>query len=203
MDFDAQPAFAAYAELHRKLMEGIVQPLTQDGGPWPAEFAKAWRSELAHHAGQWTEREQRYIREQYALWQRLIGSPAPAAVEPPADRRFRGAAWRHPYFAYLAQSYLLTQRWIEEIVKDAPVDGRARRKLAFLARQYIDALSPANYAWSNPEALKRGLETRGESVAAGLKNMREDSELGRESNVDRRAFGVGSNLAVTPGAVVY
>jgi polyhydroxyalkanoate synthase len=203
MDFDAQPAFAAYAELHRKLMEGIVQPLTQDGGAWPTELAQAWRSELAHHAGQWQEREQRYIRDQFALWQRLIGSPAPAAVEPPADRRFRGEAWRHPYFAYLAQSYLLTQRWIEEIVQDAPVDGRAKRKLAFAARQYIDALSPANYAWSNPEALKRGLETRGESFAAGLKNMREDSELGRVSNVDRRAFEVGSNLAVTPGAVVY
>jgi len=206
MDFDSHPAFAAYAELHRKLMEDIVQPLAQNGSPaWSGELMKSWSADLAHHAAQWREREQRYLREQYELWQRYIGSAQePGKLAPPSsDRRFRSEEWRHPYFAYLAESYLHTQRWIEQAVSDAPLGERAKRKLAFFARQYIDALSPANFAWSNPQALKRALDTKGESLAAGLKNMREDSALGRVSNVDRRAYRVGDNLAVTPGSVVF
>ncbi|MGE5526299.1 MAG: PHA/PHB synthase family protein [Rhodospirillaceae bacterium] len=206
MDLDSQSAFTAYADIHRRLMEGIFQPFTHGGNTaWSAELLKAWNAELAHHATRWQEREQRYVREQLELWQRLIGASPSGHTQGPqlTDRRFRGEAWRHPFFAYLAQSYLLTQRWIEEIVNDAPVDEHAKRRLAFLARQYTDAISPANFAWSNPEALKRAIETRGESLVAGLGNMREDAERGRVSNVDRRAFRVGVNLAITPGAVVY
>lgn len=64
-------------------------------------------------------------------------------------------------------------------------------------------MCPANFAWTNPQALKRAYETRGESLAAGLKNLRADLDLGRVSNVDRTAFRIGENVATTPGAIVF
>ncbi len=203
MDTDFHPAYAAYAELHRRLMESMLQPAVGNSA-WASEVAKAWQGELAHNAAQSQHPLQRYFRSQYELWQRYIGSPGPTeSLPPPSDRRFRGEAWRHPYFAWLAESYLLAQRELEKLVDETPVDERAKRKLAFVARQYIDALSPANFAWTNPEAIKRALETRGESLATGLRHLKDDSALGRVSNVDRSAFEVGRNLAVTPGAVIY
>ena len=207
MDTDTQNAYDALASFHRKLIEGIAQPFAASDGPaWMNDLVTAWSGEIAHDAGRWRDRQERYVREQLALWQRLMATPpnSPASsAQAHADRRFRGAGWRRPYFAYLAESHLLHERWLAEIVDDLPLDAPAKRKLAFLAKQYAYAMSPANFAWSNPEALERALETRGASLAAGLKQLTADIALGRVSNVDRRAFRVGANLGLTPGAVVY
>ena len=207
MDTDTQNAYDALASFHRKLIEGIAQPFAgADGSAWMGDFVKAWGVAIAHNAVQWREREERYAREQLALWERLVATPPKSATpgeQVHADRRFRGAGWRHPYFTYLAQSHLLRERRLAEWVDELPLDAQAKRKLAFLARQYADAMSPANFAWSNPEALSRALETRGASLAAGLKHLTADVPLGRVSNVDRGAFEVGKSLGITPGAVVY
>ena len=207
MDTNTQTAYDAFASFHRKLIEGIAQPLAgPDGSAWMGGLLEAWSAGLARNAGQWREREERYAREQLALWERLVATP-PKSDAPSeqvrADRRFRGAGWREPYFAYLAESHLLQERRLAQWVEDLPLQTQAKRKLAFLARQYADAMSPANFAWSNPEALKRALETHGASLTAGLKRLAADVPLGRVSNVDRSAFEIGSNLGITPGAVVY
>jgi polyhydroxyalkanoate synthase len=67
----------------------------------------------------------------------------------------------------------------------------------------IDALSPANFPWSNPEAIKLAAATEGESINRGLKNLAADIDRGLVSMTDHTAFEVGRNLAITPGAVVY
>ena len=131
------------------------------------------------------------------------GQPSAAAADPP-DRRFRAEEWRNqPYFDYLAQSYLLTGRWLREIVDTAKLEPRSKRKLEFFTRQFVDAMSPANFAWSNPEALKLAAETEGESLARGLRNLAADLDKGMISMTDDTVFEVGRNLAVTPGAVIH
>ena len=64
-------------------------------------------------------------------------------------------------------------------------------------------MSPANFAATNPEVLRQALDSNGESLARGLRNLIGDVEKGRISQTDESAFEVGRNLAVTPGEVVF
>jgi polyhydroxyalkanoate synthase len=122
----------------------------------------------------------------------------------PADRRFRASEWKsQSYFDYLAQSYLLTGQWLREIVGNAKLEPHAKKKLEFFTRQFVDAMSPANFHWSNPEALRLAAETEGASLTRGMHNLAADLDKGMISMTDEAAFEVGGNLAITPGAVVY
>jgi len=159
---------------------------------------------FAANSGRWLELNNSYYREQLELWQACAGvKPEAEKPAPPQDRRFKAPEWQEPYFSYLAHSYLLSARWLEEMATAAPLEPAARNKLAFYTRQLIDALSPANFPWSNPEAIKLAAATEGESINRGLKNLAADIDKGLVSMTDESAFEVGRNLAITPGAVVY
>jgi polyhydroxyalkanoate synthase len=120
------------------------------------------------------------------------------------DRRFQAAEWKEiPYFDFLRQSYLLNARWLTELADAAKLEPHSKKKLKFFTRQVVDAMSPANFPASNPEALKLAMETKGESLARGYKNLVDDLEKGRISMVDESAFEVGENLARTPGSVIF
>ena len=204
MNDDFNNACAAFADFHRRVLQGIAQPAANATPPWLVAGAQAWLKALADDPQAWQSRWTRHVADQYRLWQQHVGDAEDLpAKKPLTDSRFRGTAWQQPYFAWLAESYLMTARWTDECLRDAPLDEDTRRRLAFYVHQYVDALSPANFLWSNPEAIARARETQGASLAAGLEQLREDAERGRVSNVDRSAFRVGGNLAVTPGEVVY
>ena len=83
------------------------------------------------------------------------------------------------------------------------MDARTKRRLRFFARQLIDMISPANYAATNPEALKAALDSNGETLTRGIGNLLGDIDKGRISQTDEASFEVGRNLAVTRGAVVF
>jgi polyhydroxyalkanoate synthase subunit PhaC len=83
------------------------------------------------------------------------------------------------------------------------VDERTRGRMRFFARQILDALSPSNYLATNPQSLRLALETGGDSLATGIKNLIEDMGKGRISMSDDKAFEVGGNIALTPGAVIF
>jgi len=150
-----------------------------------------------------------YQRRLTELWmatlQRQRGEASSPVVAPErGDRRFAAAEWRdQPYYDYLKQSYLLTSRYITELVEAADVDARTKRRLRFFARQLIDMISPANYAATNPEALKAALDSNGETLTRGIGNLLGDIDKGRISQTDEASFEVGRNLAVTRGAVVF
>jgi polyhydroxyalkanoate synthase len=203
-------AAEALAAFHRKLIEQITEPLSRGGGFDTAEMFKSLGAGLAQDSTRWIDIQNRYYRRQLDLWSALASSadnPA-AATEAPApggtsDRRFRAQEWRAPYFNYLAQSYLLTSDWLNELVDSAKLEPHTKKKISFFTRQLIDAMSPANFHWSNPEALKLAAETQGESLTRGLQNLAADLDKGLVSMTDERAFEVGRNLAITPGSVVY
>jgi len=121
-----------------------------------------------------------------------------------ADRRFHASAWREqPYFAWLAQSYLLYADYLGEMIALAGLPRPEQRRLEFGMQQLINALAPTNFLATNPEVVARALATNGESLALGVKNLLDDAQRGRITMSDERAFAVGQNLAVTPGSVVY
>ena len=92
---------------------------------------------------------------------------------------------------------------MRELAALAQTDDATKRRLVFLAQQYVDAISPSNFLATNPEALQRALATGGTSIAQGLSNLVSDAQRGRIAMTDESAFEVGRNLATTPGSVVY
>ncbi len=199
----------ALVEFNRRLLETIVRPLTAGGtAPDAPEVLQSLVASVAQDTRRWAELQNRYYHKQLELWLGFAAAgadnPPPKVVEPqPGDRRFRAAEWDEPYFSYLAQSYLLMAHCLSELIAGAKLEPQAHKKLAFFARQYIDAVAPSNFPWSNPEALKLAAETQGESVARGMRNLAGDLEQGLVSMSDAGAFEVGRNLAITPGAVVF
>ena len=122
----------------------------------------------------------------------------------PGDRRFAAREWRElPYFALLKQGYLLFGEYLNELATLAALPEQDKRRLAFVTKQYVDALAPTNFMATNPEVLNRALSTEGASLVQGLANLAADARRGRISMSDDRAFEVGRNLAVTPGSVVF
>jgi polyhydroxyalkanoate synthase len=163
----------------------------------------------------------RLVQAQLSLWndymtlwqrtaQRFLGGEAEPLIEPAqGDRRFRDAAWdNNTLFDYIKQSYLLTARWLQNTVREVEgIDERTARKVDFYTRQFVDALAPSNFLMTNPEVLRATIESRGENLLNGLKNLLDDLERGKGRlairMTDMAAFRIGENIAVTPGKVVY
>jgi polyhydroxyalkanoate synthase len=121
------------------------------------------------------------------------------------DRRFADVTWQdNPFFRLLGRSYRLFEEWTERMADavDGPWDRQARTR--YLADITTAMLSPTNFFWTNPAALKRAFETGGLSVLRGGRNMMRDlARGGMPQMVNREPFPVGEKLACTPGAVVY
>jgi polyhydroxyalkanoate synthase len=142
-----------------------------------------------------------------ALWRAALEAPQGALPElatPADDRRFSAPEWHSmAYFSWLRQCYLLYGEYLRSLVASTALPPHEHQRLAFMADQYLDAIAPSNFAATNPEVLKRSLETEGASLMRGLANLAGDVGRGRISMVAPDAFEVGRNLAVTPGSVVF
>ncbi len=148
--------------------------------------------------------------QQAQLWhtilQRKPGEAGEPMVKPEAgDRRFHAPEWAEsPIYDYLRQAYLLNADYLKKVAEAMPIsDGPVKTRMQFLTRQFVDAMAPSNFAATNPEFVKTALETNGESITEGIKNMLADLDKGRISMTDEGAFEIGRNIATTPGAVVF
>ncbi len=149
------------------------------------------------------------MRRATAQW---LGTEPPRPVASPArgDKRFKHDRWTDDrIFDYIKQSYLLTAEYLEHVADDVgeEMDPRDRKKIAFLTKQFVEAMSPTNFAAMNPEVLETTFEQKGENLVRGLKMMAEDLERGKGSLIIRQtdmdAFQVGRDMAVTDGQVVF
>ena len=124
----------------------------------------------------------------------------------PKDWRFENRAWKeNPLFHRLGQAYLAWSRMALDLVEDAQFDWRTAERAKLATVLFTAALAPTNVPLLNPDALERAFETGGRSLAKGLGNISRDLRTNRgfPRSVDRSAFVVGRDLAVTPGAVVF
>jgi len=182
--------------------------LASMGIPPDSEFARSLES-VGVDSTKFAALQARTVRQHAALWQSALTREAgrdatPIAPPDRGDRRFSSAEWqRIPWFDYLRQSYLINSRFLSDWIEALEAEPRAKERLRFIARQFSDAMSPANFAATNPDALKLALETRGESLTQGIRQLLEDVHKGRISITDESVFEVGKNLAVTEGAVVF
>jgi polyhydroxyalkanoate synthase len=147
-----------------------------------------------------------YLKSVADIWnqslQRLSGDAPKAPTL--SDRRFAGAEWlENPAAAYTAQMYLLNARTLMQLAEGVQGDEKTKGRIRFAVQQWIDASSPSNFLAFNPEALKKALETKGESIAVGLQHLIEDVQKGHVSQTDESVFEVGRNVATTAGSVVF
>jgi polyhydroxyalkanoate synthase len=135
-------------------------------------------------------------------WSKMLGQASDAANA--RDRRFGGEAWQDPVFDTVKQSYLaISDRLLGTVEEIEGIDPEARERLRFATRSFVDAMSPANFLATNPEVMKRTMESRGENLLAGLRNMIGDIQRGQVTQSPDGAFELGRNLATTPGKVIF
>ena len=176
--------------------------------PFGNELA-AWASGAAAEPERFAALQRELFENQSRLWSVMLARRNGEAVSPvvetqKGDKRFAGREWRDDaYYDYLRQSYLISAQSLNRMVEASALDAPQKDRVRFAVKQWIDAMCPANFAATNPEALRQAIETRGESITRGLANLIADSQRGRISMSDESVFEVGRNLAISPGAVVY
>jgi polyhydroxyalkanoate synthase len=146
-------------------------------------------------------RLQKDYSEQFGvLWQTVMRAQVPAFT----DRRMAAPAWHsNPFFAWQGAIYQLNARFLNALVDAVQANDKVKQKLRFAVQQMIDALSPANFLATNPEAQQKILDTKGESLTRGIAQLFSDLQKGRVSQTDENAFEVGKDVATTEGAVVF
>ena len=170
-------------------------------------------SSLSLPAEQLLQLQGEYVKSAVEVWnqglQSLPGLPVqnpPAKPQPPliSDRRFAAAEWAaNPAAALTAQMYLLNSRTLMQMADGLQGDAKTKARVRFAVQQWIDAASPSNCLALNPEALKKAVDTQGESLASGLQHLLEDVKKGHVSQTDESVFEVGRNVATTAGSVVF
>ncbi len=205
----AAPPVGPFGELDRNFQIWLSS-LT--AGVSPASLGLAYADWLAHLSiapgkllGLWIDGLQKALNFQFYEWR--ADRDAPPCIAPlPQDRRFVGDDWQKFPFNVWQQSFLSLQAWWQNAVRDVKgLNPHHADVVAFLNRQLLDAVSPSNYVLSNPEVLRKTLETGGQNLVSGLWHFCDDWCHGAAGKLPRhlQPFTVGEQLATTPGKVVF
>jgi polyhydroxyalkanoate synthase len=205
-----------------KVMSGLLE--RADGKMSPMSVASDLTeasklfSEIAQHwaqdPGRLLEAQGELVRDFLQLcsasMQRVMGGQAAPVVEPePGDNRFKDPDWsRNPYFDFCKQSYLITTRWLEDLLdRTDGLDERTRQRAEFYLKQVASALSPSNFPLTNPEVLRETFASSANNLVQGMANLVQDLEKSGDllsiSQTDTEAFEVGRNIATSPGKVIF
>ncbi len=144
------------------------------------------------------ELQNAYSRDLATLWSDYTAGRQPKR----SDKRFGTESWTGPH-AFFADLYLLNARFIYGMADAVEADAKTRAKIRFAVQQWVDAMAPSNYLALNPDALKKMLETKGESLRSGISMFIADALKGRISMTDESAFEIGRNVATSEGQVIY
>jgi polyhydroxyalkanoate synthase len=142
--------------------------------------------------------------DQLNLWQRMLDPKREEAPGEVKDKRFASPEWsENPWFDWMRRSYLsIGEHLMRGIDAAENVSDAERERMRFAARGFLEAMSPANFPLTNPQVLKRAVETEGDSLLSGFKHLLRDMERGQLTHTSPDAFEVGRNLATTPGKVI-
>ena len=216
---------AKIAERSQKIVVDFMQRQNGQAGKADGQFGM---SDPMNVAGAFVEmttqmmaNPAKLVSAQIDLWQtyvdlwtnsakRMMGQETEPLIMPErGDRRFKHSDWDdNALFDFIKQSYLLTARWMQATVSDVDgLDDKTSKKVDFYTRQFVDAMAPSNFVTTNPEVLRKTVESGGDNLLKGLENLLRDLENGKgqlhikmtESDV----FKLGQNIAVTPGKVIF
>ena len=213
--------YAEVAQRASRLLTQFMEKKAKDGVDAPSDelgVAKAFMDLSAHllaNPYKLAQTQMNMMWDYFSLWQgsmmKMMGMPVtgPVAAPKKGDNRFRDEDWeQHFLFDFIKQSYLITARHLHDTVSGAEgLDEHTQQKVNFFTRQYIDALSPSNFALTNPEVFRETVKSHGQNLIKGLNNLLHDVEQGdgqlRIRMTDTAAFEMGKNVATTPGKVIF
>ena len=191
-------------EAAEKMMKGDVRP-TLPFDPFAiAEATSEFALGLAMKPQDLMQVQLAAAQQWGAFWNAtLAGEPG----EKPRDRRFAAAEWQDDaYYRAIRDAYLLASKQLREVVALGDGTDSSQATVRFLLDQYLNAVSPANFAATNPEVVKRTKETNGANLVQGFAHLLEDVTSGKgivQRRTDPSAFEKGKTIAATPGEVVF
>jgi polyhydroxyalkanoate synthase len=200
-----------HQHIQRQMKHGVAAPNDELGVA--AAFMDMMAKMLANPY-KLAQAQMNLVWDYFSLWQhsmlRFMGmESAPVAAPARGDKRFKDEQWEeHFMFDFIKQSYLITARHIHDAVCCVEgLDTQTQQKVNFFTRQFIDAMSPSNFAHTNPEVFRETVKTHGQNLLKGFNNLLRDIEHGdgqlRVRMTDTEAFELGRNVATTPGKVVF
>ena len=212
---DARDSFAvtALADIIDRSLHAAGARFT--AGLSPAALAHAyldWVTHLTYAPGKRLQLVDKATRKavrfaNYASRCAVAGHEAPCCIEPlPQDKRFAGEGWHKWPYNLIHQAFLLNQQWWHNATTGIRgVTKQHESMVEFTSRQILDTFSPSNFILTNPEVLQHTFKKGGMNLVSGLQNLVEDWErsVSGKKPVGTENFGVGRDLAVTPGKVIY
>ena len=208
---EGQKAMAGFLER----ANGVAGPYSTateltDAGKLFSEIAQPWLADPAKLVEAQGALFSSYVQLVTGMARRVMGGEAVPVAEPePGDNRFNDPEWsRNPYFDFWKQAYLITSRWLEDVLdKTDGLDERTRQRAAFYLKQLVSALSPSNFPLTNPVVLRETFASSGQNLVQGMANLVHDMERSGDllniSQTDVEAFEVGRNVATAPGKVIF
>jgi polyhydroxyalkanoate synthase subunit PhaC len=204
-----------------KALRGLLERAQGTGPSYPTgtEWAEAVKL-LSDVALPWMADPARLVEAQVALFtsymqlmtyttQRAMGTAGTPVAEPEGgDNRFADPAWStNPYFDFWKQAYLITARWLQDVLDKTPgLDERTRQRANFYLKQIVSAFSPTNFPLTNPVVLRETASSSAENLVKGMANLVQDVQrpgpMLNISQTDVTAFEVGRNVATAPGKVI-
>jgi polyhydroxyalkanoate synthase subunit PhaC len=206
-------AVTALADITDRSLHAAVARFT--AGLSPAALAHAyldWATHLTYSPGKRLQLVDKATRKairfaNYASHCGPLGHQPPCCIEPlPQDKRFVGEDWQRWPYNLIYQAFLLNQQWWHNATTGIRgVTRQHENMVKFASRQILDMVSPSNFILTNPEILRRTIETGGTNLVHGLQNLIEDWECSSSGKkpVGAENFEVGRDVAVTPGKVIY
>jgi len=143
--------------------------------------------------------QQDYLKEAAELWTQGLQNKLELK-----DKRFSSPAWTaNPMASFTAAVYLLNAKTLLRLVDAVEADDKTRARIRFTVEQLNAAAAPSNFLAMNADALHAAVETKGQSISKGVRNLLQDYNKGHMSMTDESLFTVGQNIATTEGAVVF
>lgn len=213
-DIELNEIMQSVAEKSMRILEGIKKQ--------PAQFSKYLRqyidltndyqaliTVILKNPEQVWKTQMAYWQDAFSLMQEQLGHWMEGKPMPITDRRFSSEEWlNNPFFNLMSQHYVLASEHMNALLEHIEYsDKQLAKRVQFFTRQYLDALSPANFLHTNPQIMTETIQSHGKNLLKGLQNLLTDIEAGSSRLVikmsDMKAFEIGRNIATTPGKVIY
>ena len=201
------------------MMQLLQHPSTQFSSDFydknkSQEIATKLFEQLFEHPEKFTDINLEYIHNLQKLITNSVAKFTGKKSEDPQndasffDKRFKDPAWQQSiYFDFIRKYYMISADWTKKTVGQYELDTDAKRFLEFTSSQFVDALSPSNFVFSNPEVIRESLESGMSNITKGMENflldIKKSGGLMNISTTDKSSFKIGKNLATTKGKVIF
>ena len=208
--------FSVHDDIWKKLQEFYYgqSPINEALAQLNKEDMSLFFEALSKNPARMMEMQWSWWQGQIQIYQNVLMRSVAKDVAPfiqpeSGDRRFNSPLWQeHPNFDLLSQSYLLFSQLVQNMVDVVEgVPDKVRYRIHFFTRQMINALSPSNFLWTNPEVIQQTVAEQGENLVRGMQVFHDDvMNSGKYLSirmVNSDSFSLGKELAYTPGAVIF